>query len=205
MLRPPRHLGRYREIVEVLVRHGFGAGVSQLGVGRRLGLPLRLLRLTRSPEDHVTPAQHLRLALEELGPTFIKFGQIISTRPDLLPPDFITELSRLQDQAPPEPWEPIKGIIEEELGQPIEAIFRTVNPIPTAAASLGQVHAATLTNGQEVIIKVQRPNIEHIIDVDLDILYDMARLAQNRTVLGETYNLIAIAEDFAFTLRGELD
>jgi ubiquinone biosynthesis protein len=205
MLRPPRHLGRYREIVEVLVRHGFGAAVSQLGVGRRLGLPLRLLRLTRSPEDHVTPAQHLRLALEELGPTFIKFGQIVSTRPDLLPPDFIAELSRLQDQAPPEPWEPIKGIIEEELGQPIETIFSQVNPIPTAAASLGQVHAATLADGQEVIIKVQRPNIEHIIDIDLDILYDMARLAQNRTPLGETYNLIAIAEDFAFTLRGELD
>lgn len=204
MLRPPRHLGRYRQIVEVLVRHGFGDALSQLGLGRRLGLPLRLLRWDRAAAE-ITRAQRVRLALEELGPTFIKFGQIISTRPDLLPPDFITELSRLQDHVPPEPWEPIKACIEEELGQPVEEIFATFDPTPMAAASLGQVHAATLANGQEVIVKVQRPDIEHAIDVDLDILYDLARLAQNRTPLGQTYDLVEIAEDFAFTLRGELD
>jgi len=203
MLRPPRHLGRYRQIVEVLVRHGFGDALSQLGLGRRLGLPLRLLRRDRAAE--ITRAQRVRLALEELGPTFIKFGQIISTRPDLLPPDFITELSRLQDHVPPERWEPIKACVEEELGQPIEEIFATFDPMPMAAASLGQVHAATLTDGQEVIVKVQRPNIERTIDVDLDILYDLARLAQNRTPLGQTYDLVEIAEDFAFTLHGELD
>jgi ubiquinone biosynthesis protein len=204
MLRPPRHLRRYRQIVEVLVRHGFSDALSQLGLGRRLGLPLRLLRRDRAAAE-ITRAQRIRMAVEELGPTFIKFGQIISTRPDLLPPDFITELSRLQDSVPPEPWEPIKACIEEELGQPIEQIFATFDPQPIAAASLGQVHAATLSDGQEVIVKVQRPDIERIIDVDLDILYDLARLAQNRTPLGQTYNLVEIAEDFAFTLRGELD
>jgi len=204
MLRPPRHLGRYRQIVEVLVRHGFGDALSQLGLGRRLGLPLRLLRRDRA-EAGITRAQRIRLALEELGPTFIKFGQIISTRPDLLPPDFITELSRLQDHVPPEPWEPIKACIEQELGRPIEDVFATFDPTPIAAASLGQVHAATLADGQEVIVKVQRPNIERTIDVDLDILYDLARLAQNRTPLGQTYDLTEIAEDFAFTLQGELD
>jgi ubiquinone biosynthesis protein len=143
--------------------------------------------------------------LEELGPTFIKFGQIISTRPDLLPADFISELTRLQDSVPPEPWEPIKACVEEELGQPIEQLFASFDPTPIAAASLGQVHAATLADGEEVIVKVQRPNIERTIDVDLDILYDLARLAQNRTALGHTYDLVEIAEDFAFTLRGELD
>jgi ubiquinone biosynthesis protein len=204
MLRPPRHLRRYRQIVEVLVRHGFSDALSQLGLGRRLGLPLRLLRRDRASAA-ITRAQRIRTAVEELGPTFIKFGQIISTRPDLLPPDFITELSRLQDNVPPEPWDPIKACIEEELGQPIEQIFATFDPQPIAAASLGQVHAATLTDGQEVIVKVQRPDIERIIDVDLDILYDLARLAQNRTPLGQTYDLVEIAEDFAFTLRGELD
>jgi ubiquinone biosynthesis protein len=204
MLRPPRHLRRYRQIVEVLVRHGFSDALSQLGLGRRLGLPLRLLRRDRASAE-ITRAQRIRTAVEELGPTFIKFGQIISTRPDLLPPDFITELSRLQDNVPPEPWDPIKACIEEELGQPIEQIFATFDPQPIAAASLGQVHAATLTDGQEVIVKVQRPDIERIIDVDLDILYDLARLAQNRTPLGQTYDLVEIAEDFAFTLRGELD
>lgn len=204
MLRPPRHLRRYRQIIEVLARHGFGAALSQLGLGRRLGLPVRLLRRER-PSVEITPAQHMRLALEELGPTFIKFGQIISTRPDLLPPDFIAELSRLQDDVPPEPWEPIKACIEEELGGPIEQLFATFDPTPMAAASLGQVHAATLADGQEVIVKVQRPDIERTIDVDLDILYDLARMAQRRTALGQTYDLVEIAEDFAYTLRGELD
>jgi ubiquinone biosynthesis protein len=204
MLRPPRHLRRYRQIVEVLVRHGFSDALSQLGLGRRLGLPLRLLRRDRASAE-ITRAQRIRMAVEELGPTFIKFGQIISTRPDLLPADFITELSHLQDNVPPEPWEPIMACIEEELGQPIEQIFATFDPEPIAAASLGQVHAATLTDGQEVIVKVQRPDIERIIDVDLDILYDLARLAQNRTLLGQTYDLVEIAEDFAFTLRSELD
>jgi ubiquinone biosynthesis protein len=204
MLRPPRHLRRYRQIVEVLVRHGFGDVLSQLGLGRRIGLPIRLLRRERADEE-ITRAQRIRLAFEELGPTFIKFGQIISTRPDLLPADVIAELSRLQDDVPPEPWEPIRACLEAELGQPIEKIFATFDPTPIAAASLGQVHAATLADGQEVIVKVQRPDIEHIIDVDLDILYDLARLAQNRTPLGQTYDLVEIAEDFAFTLRGELD
>ena len=204
MLRPPRHLRRYRQIVEVFVRHGFGDGLSQLGLGRRLGLPIRMLRRSRVDQE-ITRAERVRLAFEELGPTFIKFGQIISTRPDLLPPDFVAELSRLQDDVSPEPWEPIKACIEEELGRSIDEIFATFQTIPIAAASLGQVHAATLADGQEVIVKVQRPDIERTIDVDLDIVYDLARLAQNRTPLGQTYDLVEIAEDFAFTLRGELD
>ena len=204
MLRPPRHLRRYRQIVEVLVRHGFGDALSQLGLGRRLGLPVRLLRRHRASAE-ITRAQRVRLALEELGPTFIKFGQIISTRPDLLPSDFITELARLQDDVAPEPLEPIRVCIEEELGRPIEELFASFDPTPMAAASLGQVHAATLPDGEEVIVKVQRPNIDRTIDVDLDILYDLARLSQNRTPLGQTYDLVEIAEDFAHTLRGELD
>jgi len=158
MLRPPRHLRRYRQIVEVFVRHGFGDVLSQLGLSRRLGLPIRLLRPSRVDQE-ITRAERVRLALEELGPTFIKFGQIISTRPDLLPPDFVTELSRLQDDVPPEPWELIKACLEEELERPIDEVFATFEPTPIAAASLGQVHAATLADGQEVIVKIQRPDI----------------------------------------------
>jgi ubiquinone biosynthesis protein len=198
-------LRRYRQIIEVLARHGFGAALSQIGIGRRVQLPLRLLRREEADVDKITPAQHLRLALEELGPTFIKLGQILSTRPDLLPPDFVTELVRLQDAVPPEPWEPIKASIEAELEQPLEEVFPTFDPTPIAAASLGQVHAATLATGEDVIVKVQRPGIMRTIDVDLDILYDLARLAQNRTALGEASDLVEIAEDFAYTLRGELD
>ncbi len=201
----PRHLRRYREIVEVLVRHGFGAVVAQLGLEHRLDLPRRLLHREQPPSAEITPAEHVRLALEELGPTFVKLGQLLSTRPDLLPPAYVAELSRLQDDVPPVPWEAIKPCIEAELGQPVEQLFATLDSSPVAAASLGQVHAATLPDGRQAVIKVQRPDIEPTIDLDLDILYDLARLAQERTPLGEIYDLVEIAEDFAATLRAELD
>jgi ubiquinone biosynthesis protein len=201
----PRHLNRYRQIVEVLARHGFGAVVGQLGLERYLNLPRRLLRQEPPTTTGITPTQRMRLALEELGPTFVKLGQMLSTRPDLLPPAYIAELSRLQDNVPPVSWEPIKERIEAELGQTVEQAFIAFDPTPIAAASLGQVHAATLPGGQRVVVKVQRPCIEPIIDLDLDILYDLARLAQERTPLGQIYDLAAIADDFGATLRTELD
>ena len=200
----PRHLKRYREIVEALIRHGFGAAVAQLGLDDHLGLP-RLFRRKQTPSNGVKPAEHLRLALEELGPTFIKLGQILSTRPDLIPPTYFVELSRLQDKVPSEPWEAIKHQVETELGQPIEECFASFDPTPIAAASLGQVHVATLPDGQEVVVKVQRPNIEPTINLDLDILRDLARLAQERTPLSQVYDLVDMAEDFAITLHVELD
>lgn len=201
----PRHLHRYRQIVEVLARHGFGAALAQLDLERHLSLPRRLLSREQSLAVEITPAEHVRLAMEELGPTFVKFGQILSTRPDLIPPAYITELSRLQDHVPPAPWEMVKARLEEELDGPIEKFFTAFDPVPIAAASLAQVHAATLPDGQEVVIKVQRPNIEQTINLDLDILYDLARLAQEHTSLGDIYDLVEITEGFAATLQAELD
>jgi ubiquinone biosynthesis protein len=151
------------------------------------------------------PPQRLRMALEELGPTFVKLGQVLSTRPDLLPPAYIAELARLQDTVPPAPWEPVRAQLEAELGAPVEKVFATLDPEPIAAASLAQVHAATLPDGAEVVVKVQRPDIEATINVDLDILADVARLLQTRTPLGELYDLPGIVEEFAATLRAELD
>jgi ubiquinone biosynthesis protein len=149
-------------------------------------------------------APHFRQALEELGPTFVKFGQILSTRSDLLPPAFITELSKLQDTVPPEPWDAIREVLTHELGQEPEAVFASIDKRPRAAASLAQVHAGTLTGGGEVVVKVQRPGIEANIATDLEILAAMAAAAQSAE-LGKIYDFVTIAEDFAQALRDELD
>jgi len=202
--RSVRHLRRYREIVEVMGRHGFGQLVDLLQLRSYLALPRRLLRRGRSATPLGAP-QRLRLALEKLGPTFVKLGQILSTRPDLIPPAYIAELVRLQDTVPPEPWGPIRAQIEAELGAPPEELFASFEHVPIAAASLSQVHAATLHDGTEVVVKVQRPDIQETIETDLEIMFDLARLLQEHTPLGEIYNLPEIAEDFASALRAELD
>jgi ubiquinone biosynthesis protein len=201
----PRQLNRYRKIVEVFARHGFGALLGQLDLDRRIIPPRYWFRKERPEPPGRTPAEHLRLALEELGPTFVKFGQIISTRPDLLPPEYIAELSRLQDEVPPLPWEVIKPRIESELGQELEDLFAYINPTPIAAASLGQVHSATLHDGQRVVIKVQRPDIRRNINLDLDIMRDLAGLAQENTSLGKLYDFRGVVEEFAVALISELD
>ncbi len=199
-IRGVRHLRRFQQITQVLVRYGFGELVDLLGATPLFPM-VRILR--RQPV--LGPPQRLRMALEELGPTFVKLGQVLSTRPDLLPPAYIAELSKLQDTVPPAPWESVRAQLEAELGAPVEKIFATLDPEPLAAASLAQVHAATLPDGSEVVVKIQRPNIEATVNVDLDILADAARLLQTRTPLGELYDLPGVVEEFAATLRAELD
>ena len=201
----PRHLRRYRQITGILVDYGFGAILAQLGLSERLNIPRRVLRRKPAIEEELNQAQRLRLALEELGPTFIKMGQILSTRADLLPPDVIDELRLLQDQVPPGPWEPIRDLIELELGAPIQELFAYIDHNALAAASLAQVHAAVLPSGEEVVVKALRPDIEVVINLDLDILSDLAQLAQDRTALGERYDVVDFAAEFAISLRGELD
>jgi len=201
----PRHLRRYRQITEVLTRHGFGAIVTQLGLRQKLNLSRRFLIQKPPSDSEATPAQHIRLAMEELGPTFVKIGQLLSTRSDLLPSNYVAELSRLQDNVPPIPWSAIKDVLLQELATPLEDVFQSVEETPLAAASLGQVHAATLISGQEVVIKIQRPSIERTINLDLDIMLDLAQLAQERTPLGSRYELTELAEEFAYALRSELD
>ncbi len=202
-VRRAQNLSRYRRIISVFVQHGFGSLLEQWGVDRYLLAPARLFRRQEDVEK-LSPAQHFRLALEELGPTFIKIGQILSTRPDLLPPEYIHELSKLQDAAPPIPWEQVEAQLVEAWGRPPSEIFAHIEQTPLAAASLAQVHAAILTNGQEVVIKVQRPDIWPTIQADLAILEDLATVAQ-RTSLGELYNPIDIVQDFSFTLQNELN
>lgn len=204
LVRHTRHLGRYRQIVQVLAHHGFGYILEQLGLTRLLPLPRRV-KLQVPPSRPTGVAERLVQVLIELGPTFIKIGQFISTRPDMLPPELVDELAKLQDTVPPFPSEKAIAKIEAELGKPISVLFREFSHKPLAAASLGQVHAAVLPNGDHVAVKVQRPDIAATIENDLEIIADLAALAQERTFLGEQYDLVELAWEFSMTLRRELD
>lgn len=198
------HRRRYAEIVRILSRHGVRSIAEQLGIASLI--PFNRGWFERPAEGHPrVQAVHLRQALEELGTTFIKLGQIISTRDDLLPPDYIIELSKLQDRVPPVPTAAIVGVIEDSLGKPVESLFLSFEEEPLAAASIGQVHGAVLHSGDRVVVKVQKPGVAAQIEEDLAILQQLARFAQNRAPLAEAYDLVAFVDEFGWTLRSELD
>jgi len=198
-----RHLRRYQQIGRILTRYGFGYVLTQLGIGRAITPGLERLRFSSHEILRATPAERVRMVIEELGPTFIKLGQILSTRGDILPPDLIRELERLQDTVPPTDFALIQAQVENELGKPLHEVFPSFDPVPVASASLGQVHLATLSNGQEVAVKVFRPGVDKLIETDLDILLELAALAERRTDWGEYYGVLSLAREFASTLRTE--
>jgi ubiquinone biosynthesis protein len=204
LVRQARYLGRYRQIAQVLWHHGFGFLLEQLGLTNLLSLPRRMVLRAPPPSPTGLPERFCQ-ALIELGPTFIKFGQLLSTRPDLLPPDFVFALDKLQDTVPSFPATVAIATIETELGRPIDQLFREFSHTPLAAASLGQVHAAVLPTGEQVVVKVQRPDIQGMIATDLAIISDLARLAQERTELGTQYDLVEVVWEFSSMLRSELD
>jgi ubiquinone biosynthesis protein len=204
LVRQARYLGRYREIAQVLVGHGFGYIVEQLGLLSLLSLPRRVV-LRVPPAPPLSSAERLREALVALGPTFVKLGQAFSTRPDLLPAEFVHELGKLQDTVPSFPSHIAIATIEESFGRPISELFVSFDPTPLAAASLGQVHAATLPGGERVVVKVQRPDIAGRINTDLAILADLAGLAEERIALAAQYHLSDLVHEFTMTLRAELD
>ncbi len=198
------HRRRYAEIVRILSRHGVRSITEQLGIAQLI--PFNRGWFQRPPDGHPSnQAVHLREALEDLGTTFIKLGQIMSTREDLLPPAYIKELSQLQDRVPPVPTDEIRAVIEESLGRPVEELFATFEDEPLAAASIGQVHGAVLPSGEHVIVKVQKPGVSAQIEQDLAILHQLARFAQNRAPLAEAYDLVSLIDEFGWTLRSELD
>lgn len=192
-----RTLARVREIAQVATRYGFGY------VFRR-GLP-------HPDSDDVevgaraTRGRRLREMLEELGPTFVKFGQLLSTRPDLLPADVITELRKLQDAVSPIPFDQVRVVVEEELGLTVEQAFESFDEVPIGAASVGQVHVAVLPGGQEVVIKVQRPDAAEKLAADIDLLHHLARLAKDRVKRLSFIDLTGLVDEFARTVRQELD
>lgn len=203
ILQTVRHLRRYQQIGRVLTRYGFGHILTQLGIGRALIPGLEKLRFSSAEILRATPAERVRMVVEELGPTFIKLGQILSTRGDVVPPDLILELEKLQDTVPPTDFELIRAEVESELGQPLDQVFPTFDPVPVASASLGQVHFAMLPDGTEVAVKVFRPGVDKLIEIDLDILLELAALAEKRTDWGAHYGVLALAQEFADTLRTE--
>ena len=201
-----RHLQRYREILVVLLRYGFDDLVRGLKVEQYLEMGLQAIsRKRRERVERLSRAERVRMVLEELGPTFIKMGQILSTRPDLLPAEFIRELSRLQDRVPPFPWEEAEQILQAELGGPIESVFEAFDRTPLASASLGQVYRGRLIGGEEVVVKIRRPRIRKTIEVDLEILLHLATLMERHMEDGDLYRPTRFVEEFSRTLERELD
>jgi ubiquinone biosynthesis protein len=197
---------RYRQIVEILAQYGFGyligrAEWNMQGMRRKLR-PGAAARAQQHPKEG---PEQLRLLIESLGPTFIKLGQILSTRGDLLPAAYREELVKLQDSAAPTPGAEIQAIVEDEFGRPIGELFAAFDLTPIAAASIGQAHAATLPDGTEVVVKVRRPHIIEDVEEDLRVLLDIAYLVNRQWEMARYYDVVAIVEEFAQTLRSEMD
>ncbi|MGD9383527.1 MAG: AarF/ABC1/UbiB kinase family protein [Desulfobacterales bacterium] len=201
-----RHLARYRQILTVFFKYGFGDLIELLKIEQYIEIGLQLIsKNRRSRLEKLSRAERVRMACEELGPTYIKFGQILSTRPDLVPVDFIKELSKLQDNVPSSPFSEVSRIIESELGAPPEDIFEFFEKTPLASASIGQVYRATLKDGETVAVKVQRPGIKKIIEVDLEIMLHLATLMERHIEEISLHQPVKIVEEFARTLEKEID
>jgi ubiquinone biosynthesis protein len=185
-------IGRLGEIAQVAVRHGFGYALE----GRRHG---------SADGGSTARGRHLREMLDELGPTFVKFGQLLSTRPDIVPPDIIAELRYLQDAVTPFPFADVERVVREDLGQPIERLFLEFDPVPVAAASIGQVHSAVLPNGRRVAVKVQRPLAPGQIESDIQLLEQAARLVKERVRALDFIDTKELVTEFSRAIRLELD
>ncbi len=200
-----RHFGRFRQISTVLIKYGFGEFLDRAGVAS-LFYRTRKFFFPRVPEIvRLNYAHRIRLALEELGPTFVKLGQVLSTRPFLIPPDLVYELSKLQDQVAPFGFKEVQKTIERELGKSIPEPFSDFQPEPIASASLAQVHKAKLKNGKEVAVKVQRPGIKSVIESDMSILRVLADLSVRHIPESRQYDPQGLVEELAKTTRQELD
>jgi ubiquinone biosynthesis protein len=200
-----RNLGRLSEIAQVAVRHGFGYFFESYKLTDLI--PGHKAQRLEGLDDGTASArgQHLRELLDELGPTFVKFGQLLSTRPDVVPPDIIAELRKLQDDVRPVPFEQVERVLEEDLGNTVERLFLEFEKRPIAAASIGQVHRAVLPTGKRVAVKVQRPGAPRQIEADLALLYQAAKLVKERVHALDFIDAHALVDEFARQIRQELD
>ena len=197
-----RQLGRLSEISQVAAKHGFGYFFD---THRPHGIRSRRAREVDVSPDGSNRGVRVRQMLDELGPTFVKFGQLLSTRPDVVPPDIVFELKALQDDVTPFPFSQVEEVIEAELGLSIAQLFTEFEETPVAAASIGQVHRATLPNGRRVAVKVQRPDAPRQVEADLELMYQAARLTRERVKALEFIDTVSLVDEFARTIRQELD
>ncbi len=197
-----RNLGRLSEIAQVAVRHGFGYFFHR---HRLTDLLPWGAAVDGSDETASERGRRLREMLDELGPTFVKFGQLLSTRPDVVPPDIVTELRKLQDDVRPFPFDQVRVVIEAELDLTLEQAFTEFDPTPIAAASIGQVHSAVLPNDRRVAVKVQRPEAPRQIESDLALMYQAARLVKERVRAADFVDPQGLVDEFSRAIRQELD
>ncbi len=196
---------RLLRITQVFVKHGLDDFVVAIHLFRPYRFLLHLAPWRWRARVRLPRAQRLREALEELGPIFVKFGQMLSTRPDLLPEDIAAELARLQDQVPPFPGAEAIAIIERAYGAPLATHLAEFDPVPIASASVAQVHVARLHSGEEVVVKVLRPGIRDIIERDVALLYTLARLARRYSADGRRLRPVEIVDEYNKTVHDELD
>ena len=202
-----RHLQRYNRILQVLLKYGFSDLVGRLHIDQYLESGWQRLGGSLPEENlaRLSRPERLRLAFEELGPTFIKLGQVLSSRPDLLSPAYMAELARLQDEIPPVPWTEIDSVFQRECGVAAESLFAEFEHEAMAAASIGQVHRARMANGQRVVVKVRRPGIAQLVAVDLEIFSHIASLMEQYLEEVRGHSPSAVVEEFAESLHRELD
>ncbi|WP_248928856.1 ABC1 kinase family protein [Paenibacillus hamazuiensis] len=201
-----RHFNRYREIAVALTRHGFGFIVEEMDVFQFFPLPGKLREgAAKDKEEKTSVGERIRLVLQQLGPTFIKLGQIASTRSDIIPGPILKELEKLQDQVPPFSFHEVRDILEAELGIEVDHTFARFDKKPVAAASIGQVHLALLHTGEQVAVKIQRPDIAVTIRTDLEILQNLAVLAEARFEWARRHQIRRMVEEFSKSLWNELD
>jgi len=201
-----RNMQRLRGIVGILMRHGLYSFMEMVHLHLLIPIHRRIRKKKISEKKEVLSIpERLRQAFEELGPSFIKFGQLIASRPDLVPADYSEEFNKLLDEVPPFPFKEVKNIVESELGAPLEEVFRTFDERAVAAASIAQVHNAVLHDGTKVVVKVQRPHLEKLISTDIELIYFMARLVERYIPETRIYNPVGIVDEFSRSIKKEID
>lgn len=200
-----RSLRRVRQIIGVMIGYGFESLIEYLHITQFKARGARFFRRSEGEIAHLSPAERMRLALEELGPTFIKLGQLLSTRPDIIPKNYLVEFSKLQDRVPGFSFSQVRTRIREDFGGEIEELFAAFTEEPIAAASIAQVHGATLNSGEEVVVKIRRPGIVDEVETDIEVLMGLAFLAERHFPENSSFDPVALVKEFARSIRHELE